>query len=338
MQIGTLKLANPLILAPLAGITNLPMRLLARKAGCALVVTEMVSANGLVRFSEKTARILDSDPAERPLAVQLFGAEPEIVAEAAAMVEAQGADSVDINFGCAVRKVIKTGSGVALMRTPELAERLMRRVRQAIRVPLTIKIRSGWSADGAQALDIARRAADCGVDAIAVHPRTATQGFSGQADWRLIARIKAISPIPIIGNGDITSWQAALAMFEQTACDAVMIGRHAIGHPWIFSEIITALAGGQPLPVTPTQRRQAMLRYLEDSVKYSGELTACRMMRSRLAWFVKGLPNATSFRQDIKTLTSQRQAEVLIEQFFGHACVYFGASIEAEQRNRAPAA
>ncbi len=183
MQIGSLTLENNSALAPLAGITNLPFRLLAKEAGCGLVCSEMISSHGLVYKSEKTIKMLDSTPEEKPLSVQLFGAKPEIMAEAAAIVESNGADIVDINFGCSVRKVIRTGSGAALMRTPDLAEDLLKAVRRAIRIPLTIKIRSGWDASGDQAVNISRIAENCGADAITVHPRTAGQLFSGRAEW-----------------------------------------------------------------------------------------------------------------------------------------------------------
>jgi len=215
MKIGTVTLDNNVILAPLAGITNLPFRLMAKQAGCGLVCSEMVSSHGLVYKSGKTEQMLDSAAEEKPLSVQIFGARPDIMAEAAAMVEAMGADILDINFGCAVRKVVKTGSGVALMNTPEIAQALLKAVRKTIRIPLTIKIRSGWDASGEQALHIARIAEDCGVDAVAVHPRTARQLFSGRADWSIIAAVKEKVAIPVIGNGDIFSAGDAVNMLRK---------------------------------------------------------------------------------------------------------------------------
>ncbi|MGB5749919.1 MAG: tRNA-dihydrouridine synthase, partial [Desulfobacterales bacterium] len=190
MHIGSLTLENNTVLAPLAGITNLPFRLLAKEAGCGLVCSEMISSHGLVYRSEKTLKLLDSALEEKPLSVQIFGAKPDIMAEAAAIVESSGADIVDINFGCSVRKVLRTGSGAALMRTPDLAQELLKAVRRAVRIPLTIKIRSGWDASGAQAVNISRIAENCGVDAVTVHPRTSGQLFGGRADWSIIAAVK----------------------------------------------------------------------------------------------------------------------------------------------------
>lgn len=315
MKIGTVTLDNNVILAPLAGITNLPFRLMAKEAGCGLVCSEMVSSHGLVYKSGKTARLLNSVPQEKPLSAQIFGSDPDIMAEAAAMVEGMGADILDINFGCAVRKVVKTGCGVALMRTPDKAEALLKAVRNAIRIPLTIKIRSGWDASGEQALNIARIAEDCGVDAIAVHPRTAKQLFGGRADWSLIAAIKEKLSIPVIGNGDIFSAQDALNMLAETGCDAIMIGRKAIGNPGIFSQVLARINGDKNVAEDLAGRFDTMIHYLKASVEYLGEETACRMMRSRLGWFTKGMRNSSKFRESIKHLSSEKQGVELINEY-----------------------
>ncbi len=315
MKIGTLTLESNVILAPLAGITNLPFRLLAKEAGCGLVCSEMVSSHGLVYKSEKTANLLKSAPAEKPLSAQIFGADPEIMAEAATIVEGMGADILDINFGCAVRKIVKTGSGAALMRTTDRAEALLKAVRKAIRIPLTIKIRTGWDASGEQALNIARIAEDNGVDAIAVHPRTAKQQFSGRADWSIIADVKKKVAIPVIGNGDIFSAQDALNMLAETGCDAVMIGRKAVGNPGIFSRIRARLDGEEEVAEDPGRRFDFMIRYLKASVEYLGEEPACRMMRGRLSWFAKEMRNSSKFRESIKHLSSEREAVELINAY-----------------------
>lgn len=315
MRIGPIVLANPLILAPLAGITDLPFRLLAREQGCALVYSEMISANGLVYNSGKTRRMLLSDPAEKPLAIQIFGADPTIMARAAQEVAASGAGIIDINFGCSVKKILKSGAGSALMKSPPQAEAIIRAVREAVAIPLTIKIRSGWDASGKDAftlLDIAQR---CGVDAIALHPRTARQGFTGKADWRLIAELKKQSSIPVIGNGDIKSAADARAMMDETGCDAVMIGRAAVGNPWIFSEILAGLAGQAAPPVSIADRFAVMGRYLSAAVSHYGEPTACRMMRSHLGWFVKGLPGSSRFRESIKQLSTQEEGKRLLHDY-----------------------
>ncbi len=309
MHIGSVTLDNPTVMAPLAGITNLPHRLLAREAGCGLVVTEMVSANGLVHKAEKTRALLAGVADERPVAVQIFGSHPAIMAEAAEMAAAAGADILDINFGCAVKKILKSGSGAALMRVPETARAVLTAVRRRIGIPLTIKLRSGWDATGAQAVEIARIAEDCGVDAIAVHPRTAVQGFRGAADWSVIGAVKEAVAVPVIGNGDITQPADAVAMRRFTGCDAVMIGRAAIGAPWLFSQINAMVRGAAaPEAVTLDQRMAIMIQYLKASTAYLGEETACRMMRSRLGWFVKGMPRSSAFRTSIRQIETEAEA------------------------------
>ena len=314
MRIGSVKLDNITIMAPLAGITNLPFRLLAKESGAALVCSEMVSANGLVYQSKKTERLLDRLPAEKPLSVQIFGSDPSIMAEAARMVEFGGADIIDINFGCSVKKVLKTGSGAALMKDPDKAAAVITAVRQAVNVPVTIKIRSGWNKSGEDALKIAALAQECGMDAIAIHPRTATQGFGGHADWRLIADIKKNISIPVIGNGDINHPADAIRMIQETGCNAVMIGRAAIGHPLIFKQILAMLSGNQ-YDINLAQRFAIMIKYLKNSVKYFGEKHACRIMRSRLCWFVKGLPGNSRFRKSITRISSEEEALSLLKSY-----------------------
>ncbi len=315
MQIGTVTLANNLVFAPLAGISNLPLRLLAKEAGCGLVYSEMVSANGLVYGAAKTHRLMNSTPEEKPLAIQIFGSDPGMMADAAQIAETAGADMIDINFGCAVKKIVKTGSGVALMRTPERAAALLRAVRDAIRVPLTIKIRSGWDRSGEQAFALLRIAETCGVDAVAIHPRSASQGFRGQADWSLITALKAATTLPVIGNGDVERAEDAVRMLSQTGCDAVMIGRAAIGNPFIFREILELLAGRRLAPPDAAARLRIMRRYAVDAVNYLGERPACLMMRSRLGWFVKGLHGCSAFRESIKRLESLEQALERIDAY-----------------------
>lgn len=308
MNIGHVCLENPVILAPLAGITNLPFRLIAKRGGARLVCSEMISANGLIYQSKKTYQLLDSHPDEKPLSVQIFGSDPVIMAEAAKMVQESGADILDINFGCSVRKVLKTGSGSALMKVPEKARMIFTAVRQAVRIPLTIKMRSGWDASGKDAVLLAKIAQDCGVDAISIHPRTASQGFSGKANWALIAEIKKSVSVPVIGNGDILTPQDAIQMMAQTGCDAVMIGRAAIGKPWIFSQISALIEGKEPIPESMTRNFDIMRQYLKASVDYFGEEKACFMMRSRLGWFVKGLKYNSQFRESLKMLSSYQEA------------------------------
>lgn len=319
MEIGSLKLENKTILAPLAGITNLPFRLIAREAGCGLVCSEMVSANGLVRNSAKTRKMLDTTPEEWPLSVQIFGSEPAIMAEAAAMVASVGAAVLDINFGCSVRKIVKNDSGVALMREPQRAKEMLAAVRKSIRIPLSIKMRTGWDSSGEQALMLAHIAEDCGVDAVAVHPRTASQGFGGRADWSLIAAIKRQLSIPVIGNGDVFNARDAIRMIDETGCDFVMIGRSAVSNPWIFQQVNAAIKG-DPIPeIGLPARFEMMRRYLRATVIHFGETHACFMMRSRLGWFAKGLPHSSKFREAIKRISSENEALDLIGAFENRA-------------------
>jgi nifR3 family TIM-barrel protein len=315
MRIGTLKCDNTAVLAPLAGITDLPFRLLAKEAGCGLVYSEMISSAALVRRSAKTLKMLDSCAAEKPLCVQIFGADPSILAQAAQMVQASGADMLDINLGCSVKKILKTGSGAALMKEPEITKNILQNVRRSVDIPLTIKIRTGWDSSGQQAVTIARIAEDCGVDAIAVHPRTAKQGFRGLADWSVITAVKKAVAMPVIGNGDIKTARDALKMEAETGCDGIMIGRAAIGNPLIFSGYLALKNGRRPPVVNISERLATMTRYVEAMVDYWGEFRACRMMRSRLGWFVKGLPHAAAFRESIKSIASATEAIEAIEVF-----------------------
>ena len=224
-------------LAPLAGISNLPFRLIVRSQGCALAYTEMISTNGLVRKTAKTYEYLKTCADDRPLGAQIFGADPQIMAEAARIVADSGVDLIDINMGCPVKKVIKAGAGAILMKNPDPIARIVEAVKKAVKIPVTLKIRSGWTHSSINAVQIAKIAEACGADAITVHARTADQGYSGQADWKIIAEVKKTIKIPVIGNGDIRQPQDAVRMLKETSCDAVMVGRGSLGNPWIFKGI-----------------------------------------------------------------------------------------------------
>lgn len=295
--IGTLFLDAGTVLAPLAGITDLPFRRMVKGfGGCGLVISEMVSANGLVYGSHKTRELLASHPTEKPLAVQIFGSTPEIMAEAARMVQDAGADILDINFGCSVQKILKSGSGSALMKEPEKTEALIRAVRRAIDIPLTIKMRSGWTPDGKDALELGRIAEANGVDAVTLHPRTATQGFGGSIDLSLIRRLRREIRIPIIGNGDIVRPEEALHMMAETGCDAVMVGRAAMRGPHILRDIDLLARGQAGLGMELKEHFTAMRSYLEDLAGFYGEERGVKLLRSRMIRFARGIPGASVFR------------------------------------------
>ncbi len=323
MKIGSLALDGHTILAPLAGVTHLPFRRIVKACGVSLVCSEMVSAKGLLYNSAKTEMLLSSTRDEKPLSVQIFGAEAHAMAHAAEMIADTGeADIIDINFGCSVRKVVKTGAGAALMREPGNARRIINAVRKVISLPLTIKIRSGWDMSGDQAIDIALMAQECGVDAITLHPRTAVQGFKGCADWGLIRRLKQRLSIPVIGNGDIITPHDGVQMMEKTGCDAVMVGRAAMGNPYIFSQI-DALAAGAPVPHPSMAEQFNLMRRLVDTcVDGFGEVPACRMMRSRLVWFVKGWDGCSHFRRALTGISSRQQALELIDDYERKVCSF----------------
>jgi len=293
----------------MAGITNLPFRLIVKTFGASLVTTEMISAMGLAQGNKKTLEYLNSHPDEKPLSVQIFGSLPEAMATATKIVIDYGADIVDINMGCPVKKVVKTGSGGFLLRDVEKAKKIVSAVRRACSVPLTVKIRAGWSNDQPVAFDIARMLEDCGVDAITIHPRSVTQGFSGHSDWKIIAKVKKHVKIPVIGNGDVFEPSMALEMKTQTGCDGVMIGRGARGNPWIFRQILELEKGLTPHQPGLDERRALIMNHFNLLAKALGEDRAARIMRGLLFWYTKSLPNSCSFRRriiaikDLGTLT-----------------------------------
>jgi nifR3 family TIM-barrel protein len=302
-------------MAPLAGITNLPFRLIVKEAGCGLVYSEMVSSYALVCQSKKTFEMLKSCKAEKPLTIQIFGSDPFIMAKAASIVEASGADIIDINFGCSVKKILKSGSGAALMQEPVKARAIMSAVKNAVSIPVTIKIRSGWTQDGYQAKEIAKIAQDCGISGIAIHPRTVKQAFKGKSDWNIITAVKKTASIPIIGNGDIVTHNDAINMMKTTKADFIMIGRAAIGNPLIFQAINSALKGEAIPSFNIDKHFDIMIKYFTESVKYSGETKASLMMRSRLCKFVKGMPYGADFKEKIKLTASEKDGIKIIEEY-----------------------
>ncbi len=305
------------MLAPLAGITNLPFRLMAREFGCGLCFTEMISANGLIRESAKTIDYLRSSPEDIPLGVQLFGANPDVMAHAAVLVASHHPDIIDINMGCPVKKVVKTGSGAMLMKDPVLAGRIIAAVVKAVNVPVTVKIRSGWSRSSLNAVEISGVAEDSGAVAIVVHGRTADQGFSGHADWGIIAQVKSAVKIPVIGNGDIREPEDALRMLAQTGCDAVMVGRGALGNPWIFQGINQLLAGlsdsGHP---AVSERFDMIKKHWEMEKHYYGRRIANRSFRKHLLWYTKGLAGSGRLREALGKMTDSDEMFLELDRYF----------------------
>lgn len=315
-KIGSLTLANNLILAPMAGITNLPMRILARECGAGLCFTEMISVNGLVREGKKTFELLRSTREDRPLGIQLFGDDPALLAEGARLVEAHG-NLIDINMGCPVKKVVGTGAGSALLRDPVKTAAIVRAVRLATKLPLTIKIRSGWHAEDNNFLEIARIAAAEGCDAVTLHPRSRAQMFDGHADWDKIRELRLALPLPVIGSGDVFSARDAVAMLKQTGCAGVMIARGGLGNPWMFREIGALLAGRDPVPPTAAERQDTALRHLELFIGLAGERIALLEMRKHLAWYARGLSGASHFRAAINTIDRLDDLIAATRNFFG---------------------
>lgn len=316
LKIGDLRFSNPLIMAPMAGITDLPFRRIVKEMGCALVTTEMISANGLIRQGGKTESLLKSISSERPLSVQLFGSDPKTMADAAVIATEKGADVIDINFGCPAKKVLKNGAGAALMRDINGARALLTAVRKAVSVPLTIKIRTGWTASGEEAFSLAQMAEACGIDAVIIHPRTVAQKFSGCADWSLVSRIKEISRIPIIGNGDIWTPYDVLRMLVKTGCDGVMIGRGAVGNPWLFWQSLELLAGKTPSPVTIDMRKKVILKHIDYVMEYRGEGRAALMLRRVLPHYVKSLPRCALFRTRVVQAATKKEMVDIVCGYF----------------------
>jgi nifR3 family TIM-barrel protein len=317
MKIGTLHLSNNLIMAPLAGITDLAFRTIVRRYGCGLCYTEMVSADGLVRGHKATFNYLRSGPGDRPLIAQIFGSDPAVLAAAARVIEeGRLADAVDINMGCPVRPVIRRGAGAALMRDPEKVRLILQAMRRATTLPLTVKIRAGWSPKEQNALEIARIAEGEGVEAVAVHPRTASQGFSGRSDWSVIAEVKTALKIPVIGNGDVETPDDVSAMIDGTGCDAVMIGRSALGNPWIFRNALRLRTGEGIELAAFEEKKQLIGEQLEMSVQLYGEVSGVKNFRKHLFWYTRGLRGGAAFRKEAGTITGKNNVLAKVSAYF----------------------
>lgn len=317
MKIGNVTLKNNVILAPMAGVTDLPFRLLCKELGAGLVCTEMVSAKAIAYHNKNTIPLLEVAQEERPTSLQLFGSDPDIISEMAAYIEERPFDILDLNMGCPVPKVAGNGEGSALMKRPDLVGAIVEKVVQRIHKPVTVKIRSGFTADTINAVEIAKVAEAAGASAVAVHGRTREQYYTGTADWEIIRQVKEAVKIPVIGNGDVDSPQAAKKMLEETGCDGVMIGRAARGNPWIFREVAAYLETGR-LIERPNKEEilEMMLRHTKMQLEFKGEYTAMREMRKHIAWYTAGFPHSAKLRGSINEVETYEQLEELLRERF----------------------
>ena len=315
LKIGNVELENPYVLAPMAGVTDLPFRLLCKEQGAGLLCMEMISAKALQYNNKNTKALLEIDPRECPVSLQLFGADPDIISEQAKRIEELSFQILDINMGCPVPKVVRNGEGSALMNQPRLVYDIVYKTARAIQKPVTVKIRKGFNDESVNAVEIARIIEDAGGAAVAVHGRTREQYYSGEADWDIIRQVKEAVHIPVIGNGDVTSGKRAIAMMEQTGCDGVMIGRGAQGNPWIFRELLEYERTGQ-ISNRPSkeQIRNTMLRHARLQIAFKGDYLGIREMRKHVAWYTKGLEGSARLRDDINKVESYEELEELLKE------------------------
>ena len=315
LKIGNVTLPNRYILGPMAGVTDLPFRVLCKEQGAGLLCMEMVSAKAILYNNKNTESLLEIHPDEQPVSLQFFGSDPKIMSEMAKRVEERPFDIMDINMGCPVPKVVRNGEGSALMKNPKLVYEIVSAMVKAIDKPVTVKIRKGFDDSCINAVEIAKIIEEAGAAAVAVHGRTREQYYSGQADWDIIRQVKEAVSIPVIGNGDVTSPQKAEELVKQTGCDGIMIARGAQGNPWIFSEMITYEETGV-LPERPSleEIRDMMLRHARLQLKYKGEFIGIREMRKHVAWYTKGLKVSANLREEINRVESYQELEELLFQ------------------------
>lgn len=308
MTIGNITLDNNIILAPMAGVSDLPFRLLCHEQGAGLVCMEMISAKAILYHNRNTESLLEIHPQEGPVSLQLFGSDPAIMADIAARIEDRPFQILDINMGCPVPKIVGNGEGSALMKNPLLAGQIIEAVVKAVGKPVTVKIRKGFDEEHVNAVEMAHVAQESGAAAVAVHGRTREQFYSGKADWDIIRRVKQAVSIPVIGNGDVVDGESALALLQQTGCDGIMIGRACQGNPWIFREVKNFLESGQICP-RPTNREivDTILRHARLQLQYKGEYIGIREMRKHVSWYSAGVPNSARFRAEINAMESMEE-------------------------------
>lgn len=318
LQIGNVSLNNNLILAPMAGVTDLPFRLLCKEQGAGLLCMEMISAKAIFHQNKNTEALLEIHEEEQPVSLQLFGSDPNIISEMAKRIEERPFAILDINMGCPVPKIVNNHEGSALMKDPSLVEAIISKTVKAVQKPITVKIRKGFSDTTVNAVEIAKIAEASGAAAVTVHGRTREQYYSGEADWDIIRKVKEAIHIPVIGNGDVYSPERAKAMAEQTGCDGIMIGRAVRGNPWLFSEITAYFETGK-IPKRPENAivKQTILRHAELQLRYKGPYIGIREMRKHLSWYTAGYPNSTKLRQQINCIETFEELEKSINMIFG---------------------
>ena len=315
LKIGNVELKNPYILAPMAGVTDLPFRLLCKEQGAGLLCMEMISAKAIQYNNRNTKALLEIHPDEEPVSLQLFGSDPEVISEIAKRIEELPFAILDINMGCPVPKIVRNGEGSALMNQPKLVHEIVSKTVKAIQKPVTVKIRKGFNDESINAVEIAKIIEDAGAAAVAVHGRTREQYYSGKADWDIIRQVKEAVSIPVIGNGDVVSGESALAMMHETGCDGVMIGRGAQGNPWIFSELVEyEKTGVMPERPSNEELKDMMLRHARLQIQYKGEYLGIREMRKHVSWYTTGLKNSAKLRGEINAVESYEELLKLLDE------------------------